>query len=226
MWILSSALFAPAICGQAPLEQFTFTAPGSLAGNSGAPYSADEIHERLKPTAGGKLVAEPPELHHIYRDSQGRTRTERPVSHSHLLIVEIQDPVAGFEYVLDPQARIAHRWKVSRSRTYPIAKDTAESSRPAGSDQSLGTRMIEGFLAEGTRTVVHLEGGPSTIDMWKIPELSVLVLSRNTLPRSGVFITRLSHIQRSEPDPALFQAPSGYAVVDESSTVSFAITQP
>jgi len=50
-------------------------------------------------------------------------------------------------------------------------------------------------------------------------------LSTTTLPRSGVFTTRLSHINRAEPDPALFQVPSDYAIVDENSTFSFTISQ-
>jgi hypothetical protein len=85
--------------------------------------------------------------------------------------------------------------------------------------------VIEGLLAVGTRTVVELEHGPSTIDTWTIPELSVIVLVKNTLPRMGVFTTRLENIRRVEPDPALFQSPPDYKIVDETGTVSFAITR-
>ncbi len=197
--------FAGTICGQAPLEKFVFVPPGSLTGNSGAPYSADEIHEQSKPDASGKLIAEPPRARHIYRDSLGRTRTETPVSHSNLRVAEIEDPVGGFKIVLDPQARVAHRC--------------------VGSDQALGTRIIEGLTAVGTRSTVQLKSGPSITDLWKIPELSVIALAQTTLPRSGVSTTRLQNIRRAEPAPELFTIPSDYAVMDETGTFSFTIVR-
>ena len=111
---------AAAVTGQTPLQQFTFVPPSSLAGNSGVPYSADEILEHAKPDADGKPFSDDPHVRHVYRDSQGRTRLETPVLHSKLWVAEIEDPVAGFKIVLDPAARVAHRLKVARSHTYPI----------------------------------------------------------------------------------------------------------
>ena len=217
--------FAISIMGQTPPYNFTYVPPGSLFGNSGAPYSADEIHEHSKPDATGKLIAEPAEVRHVYRDSQGRKRTEIPVSQSKLSVVEIEDPVAGFKIVLDPQARIAHRLKVARSQVSPLT-GSALLSRPVGSDQPLGTQTIGGLLAVGTRSVVNLEHGASTIDTWTIPELSVIGLVKNTLPRMGVFTTRLEHIRRAEPDAFLFLIPPEYGVSEESGTFSFAIRRP
>ena len=74
--------------------------------------------------------------------------------------------------------------------------------------------------------MVNLQHGPSTIDSWRIPELSVIVLVQNTLPRSGVFTTRLEHINRAEPDAALFLIPPDYTVIEEKGTFSFTITRP
>ena len=56
-------------------------------------------------------------LAHIYRDSAGRTRIERPVlrrsdgTGDPPIVVEILDPVAGCQYTLDTQNHIAHRVK-------------------------------------------------------------------------------------------------------------------
>jgi len=213
-------LFAAALLAQPP-HQFVFLPPSSLTGNSGAPYSADEVHERGKPDSPGKL--ERTEVDRIYRDGEGRIRREMPVSHSNLHVVQIEDPVGGWMIVLDPQAKVAHRVKVARNHVYPLSKSTSPS-RPLGSDQSLGTRMIEGFQANGTRSVMQMDAGPSITDLWHIPELSVLVETKQTLPRSGVFIVRLEHLQRGDPDPALFEIPQDYKIADETARFSIAIS--
>jgi len=51
-----------------------------------------------------------------------------------------------------------------------------------------------------------------------------MVLSKSTDPRSGEHVTRLTHIDRSEPDPALFQVPPGCTVVDETGAFTIKIT--
>src|SRR5215471_12529791 len=84
---------ATAGLGQAPVQKFVFTPPASLVGNSGAPYSADEVHEYIKPYTNGKMVSDPAYVLHIFRDSHGRKRTETPVSRSRWVVVEIEDPV-------------------------------------------------------------------------------------------------------------------------------------
>ncbi len=54
-----------------------------------------------------------------YRDSKGRLRTEesvyrnqtsdRPVPSDNFTVIEIRDPVTGYQYILDPVNRVAHR---------------------------------------------------------------------------------------------------------------------
>jgi hypothetical protein len=101
--------------------------------------------------------------------------------------------------------------------------------RPAGPrGKKLGIQTIEGFRAKGIR---YTENGRSsggvpvkrTQEIWTSTELKVPILSRDAF-QTGARITaqeRLIHISRTEPDPALFQVPSGYRVVDE--TAGFAI---
>src|ERR1035438_9124438 len=62
----------------------------------------------------------------VWRDSEGRTRTERPLGmgprqDSMPVIVEITDPVAGHRYTLDTQNKVAHRQAIP-----------APGSRPTG----------------------------------------------------------------------------------------------
>jgi len=42
------------------------------------------------------------------------------------------------------------------------------------------------------------------------------VLSKTSDPRFGESTTKLINIEMAEPDPALFQVPAEYSIVDES----------
>ncbi len=81
---------------------------------TGAPYSGEQIQEHVQTLSDGTHITET-QLHtKIYRDSQGRTRTERPLmmlpnEEGSPLLVEIADPVAGVRYTLDTQNKVAHR---------------------------------------------------------------------------------------------------------------------
>lgn len=81
--------------------------------------------------------------------------------------------------------------------------------------ESLGTQVIEGVTAEGTRDTRTIPAGAIgnekpiviTSETWTSPELQVVVLSKRNDPRFGETVYKLSDINRSEPDPALFQLP-------------------
>lgn len=78
---------------------------------AGAPYSAQEVTEHAQTLADGTHINSKPRTTLLYRDSQGRTRTERstgPVD-ANVRVVEIHDPVGGFRYVLDPEKKLVHR---------------------------------------------------------------------------------------------------------------------
>jgi hypothetical protein len=91
-----------------------------------------------------------------------------------------------------------------------------------GAVESLGTRVIEGVEAEGTRSTLTIPAGqigneqPINIvsERWFSPALKVLVLSRQTDPRFGETTYRLTNITRAEPAPDLFIVPSDFKVVD------------
>lgn len=74
-----------------------------------APYSADEVEY----SANGEQRRH---LRTIYRDSKGNTRIEQPLSLGSDSIqgptlVHIFDTASGWIYVLDAQARVAHRYR-------------------------------------------------------------------------------------------------------------------
>lgn len=88
---------------------------------TGAPYSAVRVTEHVQTTADGTRFTTNTQQETIYRDSQGRTRSERPMIPGMMrpgmpdtpTIVEINDPVAGFAYTLDEQNKVAHRMPIA-----------------------------------------------------------------------------------------------------------------
>ena len=91
-----------------------------------------------------------------------------------------------------------------------------------GKSESLGTQMIEGVNAEGTRFSTTLETGAIGNDRpiqvvnerWYSPELKTVILTKHSDPRMGEDIFRLTNINRSEPGADLFQVPTSYQIVE------------
>jgi hypothetical protein len=90
--------------------------------------------------------------------------------------------------------------------------------------ESLGKQMIEGVEAEGVRFTLTIPAGAigNTLPIevvdeeWYSPELQTRVMTRHRDPRSGETTYRLTNINRSDPDPALFEVPAGYTIKDNS----------
>jgi hypothetical protein len=90
--------------------------------------------------------------------------------------------------------------------------------------ESLGQQVIEGVLCEGRRATSTIPAGAVGNDLpinivneqWHSPELQVFVLTKQSDPRSGETVYRLTNIIRSEPDRALFEVPADYNVKEAS----------
>jgi hypothetical protein len=88
-------------------------------------------------------------------------------------------------------------------------------------EEELGTRQIDGLKATGRRTTTTIPQGQIgndrpiqiTDEQWYSPELSLLISSRYSDPRTGVVEYRLTNIVRSEPRADLFAVPPDYTVV-------------
>ncbi len=88
--------------------------------------------------------------------------------------------------------------------------------------ESIGTQVIEGVNAEGTRSVSTIEAGSIgndrpisiTSETWYSPDLKMPVLTKRTDPRTGDETFRLTNIRRGEPGAYLFQPPAGYQISD------------
>ncbi len=88
--------------------------------------------------------------------------------------------------------------------------------------ESLGTQVIEGVVAEGTRTTETIAAGEIgnekeiqvVNEVWMAQDLKTVVLSKRTDPRMGEMSFRLANIQRAEPAASLFEVPADYKIVD------------
>ncbi len=161
----------------------------------GAPFSADEVQEfGADRSAGGETIG------HFFRDSEGRIRTENALKAGGWSI-EILDPVAGVAYVCSgrPEQGIARRRPIEEM---PPSSGSARNA----TIENLGTKVIDGLLAEGTRTTSAL-----VIEKWDSVELKVNLLTKS----SNGLGSKLVKLTRAEPDPALFGPPADYKVVDQ-----------
>lgn len=107
--------------GPAFSAQAHFSGPPPSLGRSvtGAPYSAEETNERVQTLADGTHITQPMSSTKVYRDSSGRTRTERSLMPGRMVrqraaqdipvIVEITDPVEHVRYTLDTVNKVAHK---------------------------------------------------------------------------------------------------------------------
>jgi hypothetical protein len=237
--------------------------PFTMRPITGAPYSGEQVHETVQTLADGTHITRTMPATKVYRDSLGRTRTERQMFRGPVgiapnvpdtpLIIEIVDPVGQSRYTLDTQNKVAHRQEFAASRPEKIASTTVSAgaividsgggfaerqvvaatpnatgkmidpSGPQNTTEKLASQTIEGVVVEGTRHTTTWPVGAQgndrpitrTTESWMSPELRVMILSKTSDPRSGEQTQKLINIDRSEPDPSLFQPPPDYTIVDE-----------
>jgi hypothetical protein len=200
--------------------------PASRTPVTGAPYSAVESVEIQQTLAGGNQIQRKTESK-VYRDSQGRVRTEhtftRPGDASARTMITIFDPVAGYVYRLDPESKTAHQMAIRTQANGPRHTPDAPPENGAANRQveDLGTQVVNNVSATGTRTTITIPanaiGNTQPIQVvreaWISTDLKVPVLIKTSDPRFGNTTMQLTNIVQGEPDPSLFQVPSGYTTV-------------
>lgn len=201
----------------------------------GAPFSAVGTSQTTQTLSDGTHINRTTTVM-LYRDSQGRTRREVTLSGigplqasgQPLKSVFISDPVAGVNYRLNPDKKVAHKMPLGRRGKGPGAAGgrrnfegppRAEGAANAQTE-SLGTQTIGGVKAEGTRVTRTIPAGQVgndkplvfVFERWNSPDLKMVVMSKHSDPRFGEITYTLSNIQTQEPDAALFQVPADYTV--------------
>lgn len=246
---------------------FNFVA-GELVGGGvikSAPYSADAVTENVQTLADGNRIVHNTNAK-IYRDSQGRERREQTLPAIGPFAAQgeprktifISDPVAGVNYSLDVQNKVAiklPRPALPPVRTVEMPAEPKAGAQvfirrfdgpgapgvppapqvmffqrgtgapgagrgPAPQTEQLGSKVIEGVSADGVRHTITIPAGQIgnerpimvTDEVWRSPELQVMVQSNHSDPRMGTTTYSLRNVSRSEPSPTLFQVPPDYTV--------------
>jgi hypothetical protein len=211
---------------------------GLRANVKNAPYSGTEVTTTTQTLADGTTITRT-NSRTISRDSQGRVRIETThtppggTTANTRTTVEIFDPVAGTVSRLDPQRQTAE----TNTMRQPPAGANPNGRGPRGGGgggnarprsaaapqiarTDLGTQMVGGVSATGTRTTRTINAGAegnskaisSTREVWFSAELSIPVSETDSDPRFGTTTRTITNLTRSEPDAGLFQVPAGYAV--------------
>lgn len=203
-----------------------------IAGSSpvvkNAPYSADSITETVQTLLDGNKITNSFK-YKVYRDGEGRTRREQlpstSLSASFLNLREtitIIDPVAGFNYYLNPVTKTARRLPITPRPTV-TGTPASGSMGYSTTSESQGVKTIEGIECTGriSKTVI----APQTVGNEKeivmtfescfSNELKTSILSINNDPRTGISTNKLVNISRTEPDKSLFTIPEDYKVINQ-----------
>jgi hypothetical protein len=180
----------------------------------------------------------------------GTDDTSGPLS----TIVAICDHTAGLMYVLDMQHHIAHRFPcqspISLARpdaqrpptssaplTAPhpnvVASPPPDPSRPERKSESLGEQVIGEVVAQGSRITttypIGYEGNDRPIvvsnETWVSRDLKLEIMRKFIDPHIGMNLREMTNIRRAEPDAALFQVPSDFAIVDEPAGFKFTLVK-
>lgn len=165
---------------QTQAQELTGDAPPNPASVAGAPFSAVATHQITREFTDGNRMTRTVRVTHYYRDSAGRTRIEREVSRQSAgaqavlqgSFVEIDDPVSGERYMLDPRTKTA---EILKGRTTlhlgqpPIAPPgitayfggltIGPKEQGWSQPESLGEQVIEGVRAVGARREYTLAPG-------------------------------------------------------------------
>ncbi len=211
---------------------------------TGAPYTGQESYELKNTLQDGTHTITHSTSPLIYRDSRGRMRLERSVYNTansmdgrpkppdDFTVVEIHDPVAGYEYILDSVAHVAHRmaFKPGEPQKFISAgldfADTPSFTTPRGliiNNEKLGPEAMFGAAAVGERRTTTRpaqttagQAVSTSEESWVDPKTGVFLSRKNSNPLgNGSTMTMLSY-SNAEPDAALFQIPEGYKIVDET----------
>jgi len=200
---------------------------------TGVPFSAVAVSESTQTLADGNHIARKTETN-LFRDSQGRFRKEVTLpaigplatSGQPKSFVFINDPVAGTNFILHPDAKTVEKIEMPFGKMKDLINSKMEfhhqHALAEGSlkKEDLGTQTIAGVSAQGTRVTHTIPAGQIgnekaiTIvsEHWYSNDLQIMVMSKRSDPRFGDTTYTLTNIQRQEPAASLFAVPSDYTV--------------
>jgi hypothetical protein len=231
--VILCGVFVVSLSAQRGYTMVAFSPEGPMMPDrppvKGEPYSAQSVAEITQTLADGTRVTHST-YSRLYRDSEGRERCEE-TSGDRFKAIFISDPVEHASYSLDLDRKVATRTigqefevaKKMRGAVIRFVQDPLGLASEKGSKltgymspvEPLGTRMIEGISAVGTRTsVVALDGRIDNVnERWISPDLHIALLMTASNPSWGPTTYKLTNIIRGEQPRALFEVPADYRVV-------------
>lgn len=213
------------IAASSASAQDIFVTPVANAPFSGVVYVARSV---VRPD-GSRMAFKTVRI--IARDSQGRIHNE---ARELLPSSSTKQPEVTRILLYDPQTRIS-TWLLPQKRTFwtrtvnhppstvppAFIAATTGSSLPRNDfarEEDLGTHEMEGLVVHGVRQTqsIPLGGGAGkevgVIDeYWYSEDLHINLIVKHSDPRRGAVILTVTHIARTEPQPALFLIPKGYS---------------
>jgi hypothetical protein len=205
---------------------------------TGAPFSGVAVTESTQTLADGNHITHKTQAN-VFRDSQGRVRKEVTLSGFGPLaasggpksFVVISDPVAKSNFVLHPDTKVAEtmshgdrgmKWKGKGGAFEEKMQARQEAEIASGNlkKEDLGTQVISGVSAQGTRLTHTIPAGqignekPILVvhETWFSNDLQMVVMSKRNNPMGGTTTYTLTNIQRTEPAATLFTVPSDFTV--------------
>jgi hypothetical protein len=216
-------LFAATPVAQDPRANGTFVTP-----IPDAPFSAVDKLDQTRFAPDGTVV-NLQITRAIARDSRGRiykvARLPRQAAEngaSSIYMIELYDPQTKIYTLIYPRSRTF--WKGDLDHTPSLLAQEYFYGRPMhnglpvyhySKEQDLGTRTIDDLPVHGileTETLADDKGKTleATAEYWYSDDLRMSLLAKCNLPGGGDVTVTVTHITRTEPDPALFEIPGGY----------------
>jgi len=196
------------------------------------PFSAVVKLENTQPLPDGTSIVRK-SIGTIARDSRGRIYSERrqllPSSFTGVpqtLSSLIFDPETRLSTTLSPYSHLGRQRTLPAPRVVSGAPPATRApiDSPLLQHEDLGSDIMENVPVHGTRQTrtipASVTGTGKDIvvidEYWYSDELHMNMLTKRSDPRTGVQVVTITQVNRNEPDPALFQVPVGYKVVDET----------
>jgi len=206
---------------------------------AGKPFVATWIITVAQTRTDGTKLAPAESLLKIARDSSGKVysvQQHRQQDGTLFRFFSVDDPVIGTRYTWTEQTNVVSvfhypgvnsREMQERLRKLPWAMEIwtvplcvtfgpdSAYDRSEFSIQSLGTSQVLGIDARGVLGTRNAD--PITEERWYSPDLQIALTTRVNDSRTGTSVMELKSLERVEPDPILFQFPSGYEIADSAS---------
>jgi hypothetical protein len=218
-----------------------------------AAFSAESVTEHVQTLSDGNRLTRKSTAHiyrdaagRTRREHELSRSGMSPNGEAGQLIV-INDPIGRVHYVIETQTGVARKMELpppgvmeamerARGGNAPFSvlmpasaahrrmREGEEAQKPAEPvKEKLPAQVIEGVLAEGTRTSVTIPAGEFDNDQplvisheeWYAPELHMIVLIKHNDPRFGETTFRLTNIIQREPASELFKLSADYRVVED-----------